>query len=303
LLDQTSPDPGQTIPVFYTVSKPDREGEGTPVAAEEEEPTAEPTEEGQPTAEPTQEGEATAEPRLEKGDQLKLETGTILDRNGHPVPDGTPVQFVFDYTQEGLEQSVLATTRLGVAEATLTLDRTGRLDVSVQADPVPRQVALQITIQEGGPATIVTPTPSPTAIPTPTPTATPTPTVTPEPSPSSTPVVTSEPAVEEPEAPPAEGAHILDLLLALASAVIVGSTGFYATRLGDRSVTRALRVALWCIVGGLALYVAYVLSSSYLGLLNGRREVWTAGVAALIGSAFTLLLTWVLMQRKWSRRT
>jgi hypothetical protein len=222
------------------------------------------------------------------------------------VPDGTPVQFVFDYPQEGLEQSVLATTRNGIAEATLTLDRTGRLDISVQADPVPRKVALQITIQEGGPATIVTPTPSPTPIPTPTSTPTPTPTPTPEPLPSRTPAVTSEPAMEEPEVPPSQEAHILDLLMALAGAVVVGGSGYYAMRLGERTVTRALRVALWCLIGGLALYVVYVLGLSYLGSERGlgffdrRGEVWTAGAAALIGSAIALLLAWFVDQRKWS---
>jgi beta-N-acetylhexosaminidase len=305
LLIRTSPDPEQTIPIYYSVSKPVREGEGTPVPSEQEEPAAQPTEEGQPAAEPTQEGQPTAEPRLEKGDQLRLHTGEILDHNGHAVPDGTPVQFVFDYPQEGLEQSVLATTRNGIAEATLTLDRTGRLDISVQADPVPRKVALQITIQEGGPATIVTPTPSPTPIPTPTSTPKPTPTPTREPPPSPTPVVTSEPAIEEPEPSPKQEARILDLALALVGALVVGSSGYYAMRLGDRTVTRALRVALWCIIGGLALYVIYVLGLSYLGggglsFLDGRGETWAAGGAALVGSAITLLLAWLVDQRKWS---
>jgi beta-N-acetylhexosaminidase len=306
LLIRTSPDPEQTIPVYYSVSKPAGEGEGTPVPPEPVQPTAEPTVDGQTTAEPTPEGQPTAEPRLEKGDQLRLRTGEILDHNGHPVPDGTPVQFVFDYPQEGLEQSVLATTRNGIAEATLALDRTGRLDVSVQADPVPRKVALQITIQEGGPATVVTPTPSPTPVPTPTSTPTPTPLPTPEPSPSPMPVVTSEPPSEEQEAPPNQQAHILSLVSALVGAVVVGGSGYYAMRLKDRTVTRALRIALWCVIGGLALYVVYVLVLPYLGSERGlgffgwRGEVWAAGGAALIGGAIALLLAWLVDQRNWS---
>jgi beta-N-acetylhexosaminidase len=300
LLVQTSPDPEQTIPVYYSVSKPVREGEGTPVA--EEEPTAEPTQEGQPTAEPTQEGESAAEPRLEEGDQLRLRTGEIVDHNGNPVPDGTPVQFVFDYPQEGLEQSVLATTWNGIAEATLTLDRVGRLDISVQADPVPRRIALQIAIQEGGPATIVTPTPSPTPIPTPTSTPTPTPTPTPEPSPSPTPVVTTEPVTEEPEPPPKQEVHLLDLMMALTSVAVVGSSGYYAMRRGDRTVSRSLRVALWSIVGGLALYLVYVLGLSYLGLFDGRGGLWAAGGATLIGGSVALLLTWFVDRRRWPEK-
>jgi hypothetical protein len=222
------------------------------------------------------------------------------------VPDGTPVQFVFDYPQEGLEQSVIATTQDGIGEATLALDRTGRLDISVQADPVPRKVALQITIQEGGAATIVTPTPSPTPIPTPTPTPPPTPTSTSEPPPSPTPVVTSEADTGEPEESANQEAHVLDLMMALAGAVVIGSSGYYAMRLGDRTVTRALRVALWCIIGGLALYVAYVLVLSYLGsesglgFFNWRGEVWMPGASALIGGAIALLVAWLVDERKWA---
>jgi hypothetical protein len=207
---------------------------------------------------------------------------------------------------------VLSTTRDGIAEATLTLDRTGRLDISVQADPIPRKVALQITIQEGGPATIVTPTPSPTPIPTPTSTPTPTPTPTPETPASPTPEATSEPVIEEPEAPPSQGANILDLMMALAGAVVIGSSGYYVMRLGDRTVTRAMRVALWCIIGGLALYVVYVVGLSYLGserglgselgFLDWEGKVWIAGGAALIGSAIALLVAWFVDRRKWLRK-
>jgi hypothetical protein len=118
-------------------------------------------------------------------------------------------------------------------------------------------------------------------------------------------VVTSEPAIEEPEPSPKQEARILDLALALVGALVVGSSGYYAMRLGDRTVTRALRVALWCIIGGLALYVIYVLGLSYLGggglsFLDGRGETWAAGGAALVGSAITLLLAWLVDQRKWS---
>jgi len=302
---QTSPDPEQTIPVTYSVIEPVSEEEGTPTPSEQEptpdSPAPESTEEGQPTAEPTGEVQPTPETRLEKGDQLRLRTGKILDRNGHVVPDGTPVRFIFDYPQEGLEQSIVATTRDGVAEAAMTLDRTGRLDISVQADPVPRKVALQITIQEGGAATIVTPTPSPTPTPTPTstPTATPTPTPEKESTPTASPTAeaTISVEVEEPEPPPKREVQLWDFLIALIGAVVVGGSGFYAMRLGDRPVTRALRVALWCVVGGLAIYVIYVVGLSYLGLFDGEAQVWLAGGAALVGSSIALLFASLVDRR------
>jgi beta-N-acetylhexosaminidase len=315
LLTQTSPDPEQTIPVSYSVIKPAGEEEGAPTPSAQEpaeQPTAEPTGEAQPTP-----GAAAAETRLEKGDQLRLRTERIVDHNGHVVPDGTPVQFIFTYPQEGLEQSMLATTREGVAEAVTTLDRTGRLDISIQADPVPRKVALQITIQEGGAATVVTPTPSPTPLPTPTPTptatplggpATPTPRLDATPteagsgagaeggSPAVTPAATRDAVVDEPEPPSGQGARLWDLLVALVGATVVAGAAYYAMRLGQRSVVRALRVALWSVVGGLAVYVMYVVSLSYLGLFEGQREAWglaLAGGAALAGSSVALLFAWL----------
>lgn len=300
---QTSPDPAQTIPLSYSVIRPDSEN-GTPMPPEEE-PTAEPTEEGQPRAEPTGEGQPTPETRLEKGDQLRLRTGEIVDHNGHIVPDGTPVQFIFNYPQEGLEQSILSTTADGIAEAAMTLDRTGRLDISVQADPVPRQVALQITIQEGGAATIVTPTPSPTPVPTATstPTVTPTPTRSADttPTPSPTAAATSSAGSEPLEPSSGRGIQFWDFLVALIGAAVIGGSGYYAMRLADRTVTRALRVALWCLAGGLVIYLLYVLSLSYLGMFNGRGEVWVAGGAALIGSSIALLFAWLADQRRWMR--
>jgi len=304
LRTQTSPDPAQTIPLSYSVIRPDSE-DGTPLPPEEE-PTAEPTEEGQPTEEPTDEAQPSPETRMERGDQLRLRTGEIVDHNGHIVPDGTPVQFVFNYPQEGLEQSILSTTSEGVAEAAMTLDRTGRLDISVQADPVPRQVALQITIQEGGAATIVTPTPSPTPLPTPTPTVTASPTPTPllggTPTASPTAAATPEVGVDQPEPPVDRGVQVWDLLVALAEVIIIGSSVYYAMRLGDRTVTRALRVALWCIVGGLVIYVIYVVSLSYFGLFVAPGAAWGAGVAALIGSSIALLIAWLSDRRRWAGR-
>lgn len=279
LLVQTSPDPEQTITLYYEeISKP----------PEEERPTPEPTEEGQPAP----------EPRLEVGDELRLYTGVIADHNGHPVPDGTPVQFIFIYPQEGLEHSILETTRDGVAETAVTLDRTGQLDISIQADPVPRTVALQITIQEGEPIVILTPTPEPTV-----PIPTPTPTTEPEPAPAETPQPTPVPGSGE-ETPIAEEVGALDLALALCGVLIVGGTGYYVVRLNNQSISRALRVALWCAIGGLALYLAYTLRLPGASWLRERSGVWAAGWAVLLGGIVPLIAAWVTDQwRRLSRKT
>jgi beta-N-acetylhexosaminidase len=267
LLIQTSPDPEQTINLYI----------------------GEPPEEDQPTLEP---------PKLEVGDELKLRTGVIVDHNGHPVPDGTPVQFIFTYPQEGLEHSVMAiTTCDGVAETMVTLDRTGQLDISIQADPVPRTVVLQITIQEGELAVIVpiTPTPRPTAI-----IPTPTPTTKPEPVVEETPTSTPSP-VEEEEEPPAtdNGARLLDLVLALLGVLIAGGMGYYVVRLSNGPVSRALRLALWCVIGGITLYMGYVLKVPGIAWLREQGGVWAAGWVTLFGSVVPLIIAWIADQ--WRR--
>jgi len=120
-----SPDPAQTLTLYYSILQPLEEGEPTPEPLEEDQPT--------PHAAP---------PQPQIGDELELHTGIILDHNGHPVPDGTPVQFIFTYPREGLEHSKIERTRGGVADTTVMLDRTGQIEISVQADPVPRTIVL-----------------------------------------------------------------------------------------------------------------------------------------------------------------
>jgi len=275
LLTQTSPDPGQTIVLYYSISEPVKEGQ----------PTPEPPEEGQPTPEP---------PGLDVGDELRLRTSVIVDRNGHAVPDGTPVLFIFTYPKEGLEHSNTVVTRGGVAEMSYRLERTGLLDISIQADPVPRTICLQVTIPEGEPAIIVSPTPPPT--PTPTPTRTPTPE--PEPEIEETPTPTPRP-VEEEEVPPVdESVGLLDLVLALLGVLVVGGTGYYVVRQHNGPVSRALRLALWCMIGGLALYLAYALRVPGAAWLRERNGVWAAGWTALLGGMVPLLVGWLASRRR-----
>jgi beta-N-acetylhexosaminidase len=285
LLVQTSPDPKQTITLDYTVQ----------VRPEEDQPTATPTEEVEPTPESTEEVEPTSEPRPEAGDELRLQTGVILDHNGHPVPDGTPVYFILTYPQEGLEQPILVATHGGVAETALTLDRPGQLDISIQADPVPRRIALQITIQEGEPVIISTPTP----IPSPTPPPTPEPTTEPAPPPESTPQPTPETGYGDLEdRPTPEGSGLLDLAVALIAVFSVGLAGYYVVRIDRGPASRALRLALWCVVSGFVLYLAYALRLPGASWLREQSGVWAAGWATLFGGVVPLFVAWVLQWRK-----
>ncbi len=280
LLVQTSPDPEQTVTLHYYVGELIEDGQLTPEAPAEGEATPEP-------------------PQPQIGDELKLRTGVIVDHNGHPVPDGTLVQFIFNYPREGLEHSNLEMTYDGVAETSVMLDRTGQLDISVQTDPIPRQIVLQITIPEGAPVTISTPTPSPTPTSTPTPSATPTevPTLAPVESPIPTPGLTVQEAPVEP--PPAREGSLIDLMLALIGIMITGGIGYYIVRLNNGQVSQGLRLALWSGIVGLALYLLYALRLPGTVWLQDLGGAWAAGWAALLGGVVPLVIAGIANQ--WKR--
>jgi beta-N-acetylhexosaminidase len=264
---QTSPDPSQAITVFI----------------------GDPTGETTPTPEP---------PLLHVGDAIKLRTTPIMDRNRHRVPDGTPIQFILSYPQEGLESTVTVFTDKGVAETTATIERTGQLDVYVQSEAIPRTLALQITIQsDGGAATIVpiTPTPSPTQRP-----PTPTRTLVPEPSPqvSASPTPSPQAPLEPPEPP--YDAGVIDLLLALIGAASVGGGVYYVSRLNNRPTGDALRSTLWCLIGGLSLYIGVATGLPGLTWLSNRIGLAMAIVAGILGATVTVAIA--ELQRLWSNR-
>ncbi len=247
LTQQTQPDPGQIIPVFIG----DEAASGTP--------------------EP---------PTIYQGDTIRLRTGVILDRNGHPVPDGTLVEFILTYPQEGLERTVQATTRGGVAEATVTLDRTGQLQISVRAEPVPRAVRLEMDIRPGEPAVIIpiTPTPSPEPPPTPSPSPSPTPKIEPTP---------------EPVAPerPLDRARGSDLMQGLGIALVGAAVSYASLWKRGQSLSRAMKGGLQVLTGGLVGYLLF-LALVGIGQLRPFGDIGAAiltGVGAVIPLAVLLL--------------
>ncbi|HAF62802.1 MAG TPA: hypothetical protein DCK95_10835 [Anaerolineaceae bacterium] len=101
------------------------------------------------------------------GDALPIKTGIILDRNGLPVPDGTVVYFMVDHVGE-IEQSTIAEseTKNGVATMSYLLQSFGRVEIRAQSDPAKNSeiFLLDITSEEGGVVSEITPTPAPTII-------------------------------------------------------------------------------------------------------------------------------------------
>ncbi|MGD2057385.1 MAG: glycoside hydrolase family 3 N-terminal domain-containing protein [Anaerolineales bacterium] len=151
LITVTSPDPDQTIQLFLDNS------DGI-------------------------EGEEQTEQGFQVGDIVSVIAGPIVDANGNPVPDKTPVEFVVSQQVEGIPTyTLVSNTTDGVAEADVPLDRTGLISVTAQTGQARRSQTLQLNVQQGVPAvaTVISPTPLPT--PTSEPTDTPvSPTATPE---------------------------------------------------------------------------------------------------------------------------
>jgi beta-N-acetylhexosaminidase len=112
----------------------------------------------------------TSTPSFRVGDTLSARTGIIVDHNGHPVPDGTAIQFRIAVNGAGgLVQQIDSVTSHGVARASFNIDRPGLLEISASSDPAISSVVIQLTVtSEGSSVIVVTPTPVPEFTPTPT---------------------------------------------------------------------------------------------------------------------------------------
>jgi beta-N-acetylhexosaminidase len=153
LITVTSPDPEQVIPMLLA-SDVQLEGEEA------------------------EEGEVG----FQVGDIVSVIAGPIVDLNGNPVPDKTPVEFSVSQQVEGIPTYTLVSNTIGgAAQADVPLDRTGLISIIAQSGQARRSQTLQLNVQQGVPAvaTVISPTPfpSPTSEPTDTPTS---PTATPE---------------------------------------------------------------------------------------------------------------------------
>ncbi|MCL4875700.1 MAG: hypothetical protein KJ064_03540 [Anaerolineae bacterium] len=148
-------------------------------------------------------------------DTLLIQTEPIVDRNGHVVPDGTPVTFTLSFVTEGVQTQQDSTTVNGVAEATFVLRRPGQIEIRAASLEATTSVTFEITVRSAEDVatlqTIEPPTLTLTLTPTETssetPTSTPTNTDTPSPTatftetPTSTPTYTETPTATLTETP------------------------------------------------------------------------------------------------------
>jgi beta-N-acetylhexosaminidase len=214
------------------------------------------------------------------GDTIQLETGVIVDGNGHPVPDGTPVDFRLQY--QDIPQVTLSTSTVGgVAKTGVTLDRLGRLQILAESGSARGSEILELNVQEGIPAfvTVIAPTAQPSITPGPTGTAT-----------GPTPTAESGPGAGTPGASGTPGWG--GLLVGLLESAGAGVAAFMlAIRYGLKR-EESTRWGLAALVGGLAGFDYLVLGlpgSSLLVSQLGIGATWVGVAAGAMAGAAVML--------------
>ena len=214
------------------------------------------------------------------GQTLRLTTGVIVDYNGNPVPDGTPVTFRLFYPSESLELPRLQSeTHNGVAEMAVKLERPGELQISAIAEPALQSNTLMVTVK--------------TLVPTAVPTMEPTPTLTlPSPTPTPTPMVmvTAESTGQQRTSslPRVDGAAFL---LAVLASVLAGGITYVVQVSNGLALHEVINTVLWGIIAGMVAYVLYALGwlpgATYL---QHMARPWGAAIVVLPTSLIPLLI-------------
>jgi beta-N-acetylhexosaminidase len=176
-------------------------------------------------------------PGFRVGDLISVRTGIILDHNGHPVPDGTQVQFIVSTNGEVTSLPQVVATRAGSARATVQVASAGNLEIRVESEPAKNSEVFQFDIpQENLPPATPTATLEPTA----------TPPLTPSPSPT--------PPPDEGQAGPQQmRPHLIDWFIATLLAFLIALVCYrVAATIGQ--VRWGVRAAFLAFIGGLLAY-------------------------------------------------
>lgn len=259
LISATSPDPTQVIQI-HLGKKP--ELSLTPTLAEA--------------------GITPTVPSFDVGDVLDIHTGVIIDHNGNPVPDGTPVQFVI-ISQGETNYLPPVETEGGRAYTSYLIDQGN--DFSIQAISSPAE-SMPLSISVKGDSAVVIEDQL---------TSTPT-TSTPSVSPTS---ANTSAAIRTPE-PPGQSAvstwnlWFLSLLETIAIALIAYQTG---AMLGF--VRWGIRWGFSAFIGGLVVYNYLILGlpgSSWFYISN--QAPMKFGLIVLFGSIVGWAISFIIHQRK-----
>ena len=234
---------------------------------------------------------------IKVGSQIQLETGIIRDRNGNPVPDGTPVEFHLRYPTESLALAPKTETTVnGRARTTVALDRPGELWITVVAGESKDSTRIELRVGGDSPGSIATVVPSPTPLPTVT--------LTPTPPPTATPAPTAEPIIAPPAAgpaaaPPRPRVALIAFMFGLVGTALAGGGAFAVRRRRDAqalppggAMVPALTAALWAAVVAWIAYLLYAVGwLPGATVLQAKDYAWAAGMVTFIAGSLTLLWT------------
>lgn len=212
------------------------------------------------------------------GDVIPLRAGPIYDFNGNPVPDGTPVSFVFSYGGETTSIRQVAYSQKGVARTTYTVPSPGTLEIvaeseNARSDTILLDIPSPVGEEGNTPSATLEPTPTSTTVP-PTPTFTPTP--------------IENAVVEEPDQP-GLATWILSVLVSFGLAI-----GIYLLSVQVVNLQWGLRVGFLSFIGGMLAYIILVTNFANNQELSEMSLPWSVIMASLAGVILgvTVTLVW-----------
>jgi len=209
------------------------------------------------------------------GDQIAIRAGVILDSNGNPVPDGTPVQFIITNNGEIISLPQTETTIGGMATTHIQVQAPGTLEIRAESEPAKNSEMIRFEIPgENGPIATQTPTIQPTV----------NPTWTPSPSPPPTAIVVTE-------NPPPARPSLLDWLVAMGIALLVGFVSFrVAAMIGQ--IRWGVRSGFLAVIGGLLFYTILAISEILGNNPLSPMSTWLAIIITTVGSTVGILSAW-----------
>lgn len=227
------------------------------------------------------------------GDTLRLQTGIIVDNNGEPVPDGTPVRFILRNRVQGTV-TILGDrpTTNGIAQLDYVLDSSmgpGQFRITAESGEATLSQEVDITIEDDARLSIIIPTSAPTE------------TITPSPTPTETPQPTDTAQPQLPTATPAAPiardepgwligmSELRSLLWVMAGLFVTVALSVLANRRSrSPSLVHKLGRLLWAVTGGLILYNYYALGMPGSGIFSALGT--TAGLILIVSGGIIGML-------------
>ncbi len=224
--------------------------------------------------------EPTPLPEYRIGEIIPLRTGVILDHNGNPVPNGTPVNFFFTSSADASSLTQVENTIDGIAKTTFSIIHSGALEIRAESENARSNVIkLDIPATENGIETAP-------------------PTLEPSETPTSEPTATMPPMLitETPTPSPAANTGFADWVLAF---IITGAISLISFRLAA-----LIGKPRWGVRAGLLAYMGGLLAYTYLALeLPGTSKLLEISVplsvfsVTFVGAVMGMLafLTWQII--------